>query len=721
MLSQSKNDTTKINLLNQLAMLNSEKNDVLTQKYLESAISLAQKINFLKGLTQTYYIKGGIFYRLNNSDSAKAYFEKSANVAKINSDEKSFAMSQALLSVIEIQKGNLKSGNSSFKIYINQLKRLNAYVELARAYNAIGSVYTDKGNYTESLNFLFEAREIFDSLKNLRMKRNVLVNIGNVFLSKHDYVEAQKNFLEALHLAEQDSDIYIMAACYNNIGNIYYFQNNYEKAMEYFVAAKKLHTKINNIVGIYDCILNIGAICANFNENKKALENYFEALRLAEQNNDLKIISDILVNVGLCYEREKNFYQAHFYYKRALEVEIKRKNRSNFPFTYFNLGNSYLNLNQKQKAIECFLTSFNLSLELGDKNISHKTSEMLATVFEAQADYKNALKFFKINSSYKDSLFNEKNSQIINELQVKYESENKEKNIVLLQNELKINEIQAKKNQIILYLLILGSILMFAILALGLYFYRKKQKYLSILKLKNTLISQQKLELENEKRKTDNLIVSILPEEKILEVREKGKLNFQDYEMVTNLFQKMEQAKMKSEFEALRNEVNPHFLYNTFNVLISLIEENSAIGVKYVKHLASVYRYVSQSKNREMVELVEEMEFLKSYEFLLSIKYSQNLIIQENLSADTLTEFIVPLALQMLVENAIKHNLISSSKPLYIDIFSAKDEIVVKNNLQKKNCTEFSSGIGLKNIIELRQIFHRKTCRSSMFRRIFYG
>ncbi len=160
----------------------------------------------------------------------------------------------------------------------------------------------------------------------------------------------------------------------------------------------------------------------------------------------------------------------------------------------------------------------------------------------------------------------------------------------------------------------------------------------------------------------------------------------------------LERQNVESQLEGLRNQVNPHFLFNSLNTLVYLIPEDADKAVRFVQQLSKVYRYVLESRDAKIIPLAEELGFLKAYIFLLKERFGDNLQIElRDLDKKDHTA-IVPLTLQMLFENAIKHNIISTEKPLHIEVFSENGHLVVRNNLQRKNQVMDSTGVGLQNI-----------------------
>ena len=160
--------------------------------------------------------------------------------------------------------------------------------------------------------------------------------------------------------------------------------------------------------------------------------------------------------------------------------------------------------------------------------------------------------------------------------------------------------------------------------------------------------------------------------------------------------EKLKREQLALQYETLKSQVNPHFLFNNLNSLTSLISSNPEKAIDFVKKLSEVYRYVLDQKDCELVALVTELKFLESYMYLQQIRFGTNLDVQINISNKNFK--VIPLSVQMLVENAIKHNEISDRNPLQISIFSDDDQyLVIENRLHKKSGSE-GSGTGIQNI-----------------------
>lgn len=162
---------------------------------------------------------------------------------------------------------------------------------------------------------------------------------------------------------------------------------------------------------------------------------------------------------------------------------------------------------------------------------------------------------------------------------------------------------------------------------------------------------------------------------------------------------KLQQDQLQSQLNALKNQIDPHFLFNNFGTLISLIEIDATLAINFVEELSSVYRYILQIRDKELITISEELDFTQSYIYLLKQRFRDYLIINIDLDLSVVTGYLVPMSLQLLVENACKHNIISKEMPLYVTIKNiGKEQIIVTNNNQPKRLLETSHKIGLENL-----------------------
>ncbi len=162
--------------------------------------------------------------------------------------------------------------------------------------------------------------------------------------------------------------------------------------------------------------------------------------------------------------------------------------------------------------------------------------------------------------------------------------------------------------------------------------------------------------------------------------------------------QKIIAGVASAQFDALKNQLDPHFLFNSLNVLTSLIEENPEAATRFTTALSKVYRYVLEQKNKELVTIEEEIKFAHLYMSLLKMRFEDSIVFTTPEKLMNPEGKVVPLALQLLLENAVKHNQVTPSKKLYITITENEGTLTVTNNVQVKQTLKESSGVGLRNI-----------------------
>ena len=180
--------------------------------------------------------------------------------------------------------------------------------------------------------------------------------------------------------------------------------------------------------------------------------------------------------------------------------------------------------------------------------------------------------------------------------------------------------------------------------------------------------------------------------------------------------EQLQRENLQSQLAGLKSQVNPHFLFNSLNTLVHLIPESPDSAVKFVQKLSKVYRYILEMRDTATTPLSTELEFLNAYVFLLKERFGDNLYvdIDDDVCKDVLTEgvcekHIIPLSLQILFENAIKHNVISAQRPLTISVSIENNEhLIIRNNLQRKNQVQEGTGVGLQNIRNRYQLVSQK-------------
>ncbi len=183
-----------------------------------------------------------------------------------------------------------------------------------------------------------------------------------------------------------------------------------------------------------------------------------------------------------------------------------------------------------------------------------------------------------------------------------------------------------------------------------------------------------------------------------------------DREKRLKKWERLEKEKIQSQFETLRNQVNPHFLFNSFNTLVSEIEDDPRRAVEYVERLSDFFRSIVTYREKDLISLKEELNIIKDYLFIQRKRYGNAFITNINISSQEEIQYMVaPLTLQLLAENAMKHNAILKDKPLLLEVFIENDWLVVRNNVNPKKQPEVSTRLGLQNIIKRYELLTGKS------------
>lgn len=167
------------------------------------------------------------------------------------------------------------------------------------------------------------------------------------------------------------------------------------------------------------------------------------------------------------------------------------------------------------------------------------------------------------------------------------------------------------------------------------------------------------------------------------------------------LTERLEKEKAQVQFDNLKNQLNPHFLFNALTSLNSLIFENQELASQFLQQLSKVYRYVLQNKDKNFVTVQTELDFIKNYVQLIQTRFGEAIRITIDIRDDALQRAIVPVTFQILIENAIKHNVVDKGRPLTIEILTIGDYVVVSNNMQLRKLVEASNKVGLENLKSL--------------------
>ena len=525
-----KQDTIRVNLLNEIAIKSNQEELDKTLKYAKIAGELADKLDFTKGKAESlriigiYYLKksdysqafenyqkslkiyeeigdkkgvsiclnniGQLFSDQSNYPQALEYYQKSLKIYKEINDRNEISSILNKIGNIYKKQGNYPQALESFQ------KSLEISIEIAdkkgvsMCLNNIGQIHVYLGNYPKALEYYQKSLKIYEELGDKKGISRRLNNIGVISFNQGNYPQALESFQKSLEIFEEIDDRKGISGCYNNIGLIYYKQGNYNQALESFQKSLKIYEEFNDKMRISGCLNNLGLINHDQGNYSKALEYYQKSLEIFEEIGDKEGISDCLDNIGTVYTDEGNYLQALEYYQKSLKIREDIGYKSGIGTSYESIGATYLEMNDFSEALDYTSRSLKIANELSSLEAQKNAHEILYKIYNSTKNYKKALENYVKYKELNDSLFNEENIKRITGLQYQYEYE-KEKQAMVLEQQKKeaVHAEEVKHQKTISYSFIGGFILMviIALIVLRSFFIKRKA---------NQILAEQKLRIE---------------------------------------------------------------------------------------------------------------------------------------------------------------------------------------------------------------------------------
>lgn len=376
------------------------------------------------------------------------------------------------------------------------------------ALNELSWQNINTGNYEIAMNYVDQAIELSKEIihsptltkqaglivkKNLGKSYNYL---GIIYKYQGDYDKALEFYFKSLKIKEETGDKNGMAASYNNIGTMYTSKNYYDKALEFYFKSLKIFEEIGDKNGMAATYNNIGNNHYLKKDYDKALEFYTKSLKIREETGDKKGMAKSYNNLGLIYSVRKEYDKSLEFYFKALEIRWSINDKNGMASSHRNIGDVYLFQNKLAESKKHLLEALAIATEINAKPLMIDVYQSLSRCDSTLGDFKNAYTNYRLYSLTKDAVFNEESDKSMTEMQTKYESQKKEKEIALLNKEKEkqagIAAAESKRQKQIL-LFVLGFLML--VIAFSFFMYRGyRQK-----KKANDTISAQKIEVEKQR------------------------------------------------------------------------------------------------------------------------------------------------------------------------------------------------------------------------------
>lgn len=340
-----------------------------------------------------------------------------------------------------------------------------------------------------------KSRLFADSALNLAIKLSdkkgharSLINVGAALAAMNKYDDALSNYQLALKIRESIGDKRGIANAKRNIGDLFAHQQNYAKAEKYLTSALNSYLELNNRQGVISTSNSIGYIYYFRNNYEEALKHFKEALKLAREDNNVVEVSIAINNIGSVALEQENYDEALSYYQEALVTATSMGDKEGITTSYNNIGYVYEKKGDHSKAIEYQQRSLEVARELNIKSLINNAYMGLSQAYANLGDYKNAYRFRTLSSDLKDTIFNIESNRNITEMQIRFDTERKEKENVILKQ-------KQKEQQMIMYSVSTGLVLLGALSFFIFRGYRIKRKANIILAKQNKEIEQKNAQL----------------------------------------------------------------------------------------------------------------------------------------------------------------------------------------------------------------------------------
>ncbi|MBI4929983.1 MAG: tetratricopeptide repeat protein, partial [Bacteroidetes bacterium] len=447
------------------------------------------------------------------------------------------------------QQSKIDSLKSLIDKSVNDSLKVNLYIDISYEFT--------RKNPDEAIMYAKQGYDLAGKINFINGMGVCEANIALAYYSKGDYKQAIEHNLTALQLKEKTGDKTAIAYSLNNIALVYDEMHDYKQALSFYKRAEQILRETNNKRGLASVQNNIGEIYYSVGKNDSALYYYNLSLQAMKELNNKNAIGMIYTNFASIYFDKEEYDKAIDYDTRSLQIRKELEDKYSIASSYINLGNDYGAKGEFQKSIEYYNQAIAIARQMEAKEVTANAYLGISDTYYAMKNYASAYNYHKKYSELKDSLLNEESSKQIAEMQTKYETEKKEQQITLLNKDKELQDAQLNRQKMVIWS-VAGGLLV--VLILSIFIFR-------------------------ERKKSEKLLLNILPVETARELKANGRATAKYYEQVTVMFTDFKgftNIAEKLSAEELVSELD--FLFKKFDEIISKypIEKIKTIGDAYM-------------------------------------------------------------------------------------------------------------------------------------------
>lgn len=521
----------------------------------------------------------------------------------------------------------------------------------ARALNIIGQTYRFQSDFFRALQHYEQSIALLEQAGDREYMATVYGNMGDVYRLQSNLPKAIDCIAKSLALAEETGNKKKAADAYVGMAIMYFdLPHSDDKMFEYLMKARLLYEELKNEHGLSLVYANLATVYFNQGHLDNALLYADSALIIQQKRGDLYGMATSLYNRAEINSNRGHFREALVDFNKVAAYFEELGDLEGLADTYNGMGDMWQRRQRYALAVESCSKALRIVRELGGlTSIEAEACECLYKAHQKQGNYKQAIDYLEAFIVVHDSLQQDETARKLKQIEVERllvtDRLNREKES--FQMEIAHQQAIRRKDRTLGLLAVAGLGILSAALAvwLRMVYFRKRS---------------QALEIRSET---------------------------------------LEKQQLINEIALLRSQVNPHFLFNSLSILSSLVHKNPDLSEQFIDQLSRSYRYILEQKEQTLVTLRTELEFIQSYAFLLKIRFENKFDLNIRLDETLFDRYkIAPLTLQLLVENAVKHNRMSVREPLIVTVYVEDDFLIVKNPFRPRPHDRFSTGTGLANI-----------------------
>jgi len=520
---KSAKKSEKITVLHQLTQFFMAQDGEKAIEYANQAISLAEDLHKPNEKATAYKNIGNVYFYLGRYEEAENNYLKSIEISQGTGNLEGVAKSYNNIGVLNSRQGKYDKALEFYNKSLAIKQKLNEQKGLANTLNNIGEIYKFKGDYPNALINYQKSYDLKKRLKDKKGMANSLNNLGEIYTLWGDYKEALNYYLEATSLWTELENDQLIAVSYHNLGNLFYNLENYDLAIKNYQKALEIQTKIGNLNEMAFSLRNLGKALLVKKEYDKAQQSFTQALSIDYKLEDKTGIAITYGNLGELHLKKSklesfNFRQnkieldsAIVYFNKALELHRELGNLHGLAAGYNYLGLAFRNKGNYSKAISYYKKCIELTDTIKILNIEQEAFKGMAHAYEQLGNYKKAISYYFQYQAIKDTLLTSQIHNQVVELETKYQTEKKEKELKIKDAELLRKEAEIKQRNLQRNALVAGFFLLL-MLAIAIYrSYRQKRKANIILSQQKSVIETKNAEITASIRYAKNIQNALLP------------------------------------------------------------------------------------------------------------------------------------------------------------------------------------------------------------------